>query len=1081
MTRTFRVLRPVALFALLALATAAFALDPDRAITQYSHRTWRIADGLPNAVVRGVVQGDDGYLWIGTYGGMARFDGSSFTRFSRSEVSALLRNSILVFTRSDDGTLWAGTNGGGLTRIRNGSARSFTTKDGLPSDVVSALAQAPDGSMWIGTLGGGICHLEHDRITPVDAALPSRSVLGLFLAHDGTLWVAMNGGGLAAIHGSSVETFDSSVIGSATAFCIIDAGDGRLMAGTGSGVVSITGPPGARHFEPIAGVPNDEVMALYHDRGAPLIWIGTYSNGLLRMRGNTIDHYSRRDGLLNNSVRIIAQDVEGSIWVGTNGGLEQFTDAPFATIGVPEGLSDGYVRCVFQDHTGAMWIGTAHGLTRIDHGQISTFTTANGMVNDYVFTLAEGRDGAMWIGTPTGLDRYDGTHFTHFTTRDGLGSNAVRTLLFATDGTLYIGTDHGLSTWDGKAFRCPLTGGAWNDSYVQPMVEASDGTIWIGSDGTGLASYRNGTYRTYGPSDGLTEPHIFSLAADAEGTLWIGTDGSGLIRYRNGSFVPIGAEQGLPYDKVIQLLDDGMGRLWIGTDRGIVLESKRDLNAAADRHTILRPLLFGRDDGLRSPQCNGAAQPLALRTRDGKLWFATIDGAATIDPRAQLPRVPMAARVVVDWIAIDGRRQDEPSSISVPGGTKQLEIHYAMLTYSAPEEVTYTYQLEGFDDKPVVAGSRHIAYYTHLAPGDYTFSVTALQRGADRAGRASLSLRIEPRFWQHTWFPFVAIFTILLLTYATIAWRIRNARWREQQLMQLVDERTHAIRAEKERTERAFAAAEAARVEAERHEKMAEKALIETENANRAKSVFLAKMSHELRTPLNAIIGFSTVLETGAVTLNDRQKLFLRNISTSGEHLLHLINDILDLAKIEAGKMTIDRQPVDVLETLQSVERIMRGVALPRQIRLTLDVAENLGTIEADPVKIKQIVYNLVSNAVKFSPDGATVRLQARRLSRAESTLGVESLEVNVIDNGIGISPENHDVIFEEFQQVERIRHAAAGTGLGLALVRNFVEMHGGKIYVESALGAGSIFTFVMPYRAADVRDDGSLSEQGVA
>jgi signal transduction histidine kinase len=395
--------------------------------------------------------------------------------------------------------------------------------------------------------------------------------------------------------------------------------------------------------------------------------------------------------------------------------------------------------------------------------------------------------------------------------------------------------------------------------------------------------------------------------------------------------------------------------------------------------------------------------------------------------------------------------------------------------------VTYTYRLEGFDDKPVVAGTRRNAYYTHLPPGNYTFRVTALQRGAEKPASTAITMRIEPRLWQRTWFPFAAGLALFALIYAAMAWRMRVVRWRERQLVQLVDERTYAIVAEKEKTERALADAEAARVEAERHEKLAAKALIETESANRAKSVFLAKMSHELRTPLNAIIGFSSVLETSNSAFNDRQKLFLRNISTSGEHLLHLINDILDLAKIEAGKMSLDLQLLVVSETLQSVERIMRGIALPRHITLTFDVAPDLGMIEADAVKLKQIVYNLVSNAVKFSPDGATVHVIARRVAGAASPLGVESLEVLVIDNGIGIAPENHEVIFEEFQQVERIRHAAAGTGLGLALVRNFVAMHGGRIRVDSALGKGSTFTIVMPYRAADVRDDGSMSEEIVA
>ncbi len=238
------------------------------------------------------------------------------------------------------------------------------------------------------------------------------------------------------------------------------------------------------------------------------------------------------------------------------------------------------------------------------------------------------------------------------------------------------------------------------------------------------------------------------------------------------------------------------------------------------------------------------------------------------------------------------------------------------------------------------------------------------------------------------------------------------------------------------------------------------------EAANMAKSAFLANMSHELRTPLNAIIGFSAVLEsTLAPKLSEKQLRFLHNINTSGEYLLGIINNVLDLSKIEAGKMTVDLDQVDVGDAIEGICRVLRGVAHPRKIDILFDVADNLFVIEADPVKVKQILYNLVSNALKFSPERSTIRVTARSLPVPGSPLGRDAIEVRVLDQGVGIAAEEQETIFHEFHQIPSPTHRPQGTGLGLTLVKRFLDLHGGTIAVRSKPGRGSEFTFVLPRR----------------
>jgi signal transduction histidine kinase len=325
---------------------------------------------------------------------------------------------------------------------------------------------------------------------------------------------------------------------------------------------------------------------------------------------------------------------------------------------------------------------------------------------------------------------------------------------------------------------------------------------------------------------------------------------------------------------------------------------------------------------------------------------------------------------------------------------------------------------------------------------------------------ATLPVVLTPHFYQRKSFIALLILAGAALLLAIHFMRLRLARQRAHLLQQLVEERTHQISEEKERTERALR-------EAERHEQLAEEALARAEDANRAKSIFLATTSHELRTPLNAIIGFSDIL-IGRAThqLDPRFHRFLHNIHSSGGYLLGIINNILDLSKIEAGKMDLQPEPIALNETVSAVCAVMKGVTTLRKIRLDLRIPNDLPKFEADPIQMKQILYNLIANAVKFSPDNSSVTVSAKHLWPVDSPINENAIEIRVVDHGIGIDPKDHQLIFQEFRQVhESGTKRPEGTGLGLALVRRFVEMHGGTIRVESMPGEGATFIIVLPCR----------------
>jgi signal transduction histidine kinase len=513
-------------------------------------------------------------------------------------------------------------------------------------------------------------------------------------------------------------------------------------------------------------------------------------------------------------------------------------------------------------------------------------------------------------------------------------------------------------------------------------------------------------------------------------------------------------------DKILSLVDDKNGNLWFGTVRGAFVVSRRELNAVADgKRSRVTYTFFDEDDGLGSRQCNGAANPAAFRSRDGRIWLATIHGvsASTNWRAAALPvRSP-----IIERVTINGKEATPQQLRALPLRADRIEFEFSGVSFSIPERLHFRYRLEGYDQDWVDAGTSRVASYTNLPAGDYRFILASSRDGAQWHG-STLLFTFKPRFYETKWFLAFCIAGVVTLLLAAHSFRLHLTHERARLLERLVEDRTRQISEEKARTEVALQEAEAAKREAERHEQLTEQALAQAEEANRAKSIFLAATSHELRTPMNAIIGFSEILISHVSRqLDPRYGRFLHNIHSSGEYLLGIINNILDLSKIEAGRMEIQPEPIPLRDLVGGICTVMKGVTSMRKIHVDVEIPADFPLLEADSTLIKQILYNLMSNAVKFSPERSSVTVTARELHGAESPLGEDAIEIRVRDRGIGIDPADQQIIFEEFRQATGGRRQ--GTGLGLALVKRFVGLHRGTIQVDSAPGAGSTFIVTLP------------------
>ena len=789
----------IAVGALLFLVVSAWALDPAKAITQYTHQAWRAEEGLPENFVQAIAQTPDGYLWIGTQEGLARFDGVRFTVFDETNAPALRSSNVLALCAGGDGTLWIGLRGGGLVRFRNRVFTAFTVREGLPSNVVRSLYQDAHGRLWIGT-EKGLLHLEGERFIAAyrSADTSSPDVVMAIAGSGDDVWVGTDGKGLRRLRGAEVATFTrkDGLTSDAVRSLHVDA-DGTLWIGTRGGGLNrlrdghVTAFP--THEGAWATIGSGAVL---RDRDGNL-WVGTRGGGLLRLAGEGFRAFTKEQGLASDVVMCLFEDREGSLWIGTGGeGLHQLRDGKVTTFSVQEGLSSNMLLPIYEDRQGTLWLGSyGGGLNAFRDGSFTTYTTRQGLSSDAIASLAGDSAGNLWIGTDGGgLNRMRDGRFTRYGLAEGLSSNRVISLLVDREGSLWVGTyGGGLDRLVDGRFEVYGPSNGLSNSMVFALTEDREGSLWIGTDGGGLSRLRSGTFTSFTTRDGLANNVVYRIYEDSEGILWIGTF-DGLSRWKNGRFTTYTTRTGLFDNRIFQILEDDDANLWMSCNRGIFRVSKKELNEFADgRIATVLSVPFGRADGMKSSECNGTSQPAGWKAHDGTLWFPTTIGAVRVDPR-HLPTNPVVPPVAIEEVVIDKRHLDPSGPLRVAPGAGAIEIHYTALSLRNPANVRFRYRLEGFDSSWVEPGARRVAFYTNTPPGRYRFRVIACNDdGLWNEQGAAVEIYFEPHFYQTYWFYGLCALGVALAGMGVHASRVRVLTRRKHELIRLVAERTKQL------------------------------------------------------------------------------------------------------------------------------------------------------------------------------------------------------------------------------------------------------------------------------------------------
>ncbi len=1039
-------------------------------------------------------QDKDGFIWFGGEKGVARYDGHAVKIYQHNihDPSTIASNAIWDIKIDHDNEVWFATSDG-LSRYES-STDSFVNTysdqlnpNSLPNNSIRSLLVDGENNLYIATDGGlSILNAKRDTFTnyshnPQDEnSLTSNTVRKVFIDDDGVVWLGLDNKGLVRFDrkNKQFKRFQhnplnpNSLVHDNIVAITQDKHNQLWLGSLGGGVSRMD--IGSENFTNYLHVPSNKhslgsntIWNIFEDSFDNL-WFATDHGGLARYREDTDDfeHFRHNayddNSISSNKVRSIYEDRQGDLWIGTFPVGVNFYDRSstlFEHLSFrPDDtntLSNSSITDITETRDGMIWIATEGGLNRYDP-KAKTFKRylANpenpfGLKFNAVLSVEEDAEGQLWVGTWSGgLHRFDRkterfyNYFPDPNDPHSLPSQFIWSILHDQDNNLWVGSERGgLSLYRRESddfYHFPQA--EWPDEkqisnpFVWTMMEDSRGNIWVGTlDGLDKMEKKSKTFVHYrydaGDPQSISNNRIVSLFEASDKRIWIGTQGGGLNIYdpNTDRFSRLGKENGLPSVSVASIIEDNNKDIWITTDKGIARISPRDLKIKT----------FEKSHGLVGNNHNRNA---SFKDSAGRLYLGSTEGITIFDPQTLIgasspPPIALTEFRIFNKI-ITPNTENSPLKDSITN-TKQLNLNhkhgvfsfeFAALSYRSSVKNQYAYILKGFDKEWNYVGNSHSAVYTNIDPGHYKFIV----KGANSDGiwnetGASIDVIISPPPWKTWWAYLLYILASLLVAYSII----RNQMKR--------------VELEKERSVNAQ--------------------LIQID---RMKDAFLANTSHELRTPLNGIIGLAeSLVENQSNNLDEQSRYHLRMIVSSSQRLASLINDILDLSKLGDRKLGLKKSDVDLFTITDTVIMLLNPLVGKKQIDLINEIPHESCIVYADENRLQQIMVNLVGNAIKYTDKGHV------KVSCVDCADG---LLIEIEDTGIGIPASQADAIFESFNQIETSdAREYGGTGLGLTITKELVELHGGTVNVSSIPGEGSKFSFTIPSREQDSQNQTSL------
>jgi len=946
----------------------------------YTIRSWQSQDGLPEETVQAFAQTPDGYLWVGTSGGLLRFDGARFRLFAHENTPAFGENSVFCLLAARDGRLWIGTDGSGLIELRNGVFNAYSAEKGQTADFVRALAEDHNGLLWVAT-DDGLFWARNGRMERADKplGLPIFNVHAVLEDRAGRIWVG--GSRLYSLKDGQPHEYslpDNDSRNKVKSF--LQTADGTIWVGTVGGLFRLR--PGQEKFEPVAGVFG--TIRTLREAPSGELWAGSIGEGIFRIHGDHATRLKAPSPLVSNTVLSIFVDADRNLWIGTQAGMMRLSRTPVRVVELPS-AADSDFGTVALDADGSLW-AASNELVHVEHDHANAFRFP-GLGDVRVRNLLRSRDGTLWIGTDgSGVYHLLARETKHFTTREGLVNNFIRVFLESRDGSLWIGTDNGVSHLDKDGFHNFTGQNGLVYNSIRSLLEDRDGTIWIGTE-HGLSRYRNGQFIHDAITAALGDEKVWALHQDADGGLWIGTRAHGLYRYRNGELSHYTTANGLASDSIYCILEDKHGNFWFSGPSGVMLLNRDELDArAGNREQPLSLRIFRADEGGKPAQFYGGTQPAGALTSTGEAWFPTSQGLWAIRPD-ELEH-PLISNLNIDTVTVDGRPAPQTGKLSLDAGNRRVEISFEPVSLGSQEELRFRYRLDGYDRSWTYANAQQrLATYTNLPAGQYTFLVEAWETDQPgHAAHASIAFIKKPYFYRTPWF--IALCALLVALLSILAYQTR---------MKQIHDRFKAVLAERAR---------------------------------------LAREMHD--TLIQGCVSISALLEAASSGEVDDNESRLHIIDYAGTQLRATVDEARQAVWNLRGE---ERAIVDLETALQRMaERIGREHDVEMAYRIT---GRPFGLSQPATHELMMVLREAVFNAILH---GRATHVEA------EVCYAADSLSFTVKDDGEGFNAA------EAFSEEH----------FGLRGMQERIHRFGGKFEIESAPHQGTRVRMEIP-RAAIV------------
>lgn len=1023
-------------------------------------------DGLSQGTVETIIQDDKGYIWLGTNDGLCRYNGYEFKVYKHDEESknSITNNYIVDIKQDKSGNIWVGT-ANGLSKIdtKTDTITNYTMNDEektLSHYNIGDILITKSGDVLVGTSDGLNIYDENNdkfyRIFDKENDLSSQYIRSLAEDENQNIWVATKNG------------IDKIDIKNKKKIISFEAGNGKFNISE-----------------------NDIYVVRYDSKG--YIWAGAFKEGLNRIDINTNEvkqyknNYSDEKSLPGNYVKDILRDSYGNLWVGTDNGLAKYNEKTddFTIyknkIYDKNSLVDDEVFSIKQDQNGLIWVGTYAGVsifdpnTNIEHYKKDPFNE-NSLSDNSIHGIYEDKDGLLWVGTNSKgvniIDRKNNTvkHLNKttkdyaisddnindivgidnkifiatknglnevnkdlktintYTTEDGICNNIITALFADSKNNIWIGTADGvsiLSTNTNEIIDITdiLTKNNIEDKYIKVIYEDSYGNYWIGCfiDG-GLVKIDpyNKTIKNYrnikDDKTSISSNNIRCIVEDKKGNLYIGTSyGLNKLNKDDNTFKRYSEKDGLSNNTVYGLLVDNNNNLWASTNSGI---SKLDTNNMTfETFNIL--------DGFQGNEFNGRAY---YKNKSGELFFGGINGLNIFKPE-NFNRLNDVSKVIFDEFRVDGKVNKDIDGQKFKFYENNIKVSVFSPNYKNINNIQYMYKIEGIDEDWDISQSNNINYID-LDPGTYTLKVKARSYNGEISDESSVTFTINPPFWKSKMALLIYLLVIMLIIYRTIT--------KVKRLDNLVKKKTLQLTKEMEKNDKLL------------------KKVIDLE---KRKNNYFVNLSHELRTPLNVISSTEQLItelnKSKDGIRQDKLNEYMIVVRRNTKRLLNLINNIIDTTKIESGSYKLNIRENDIVYIVEEATLSLKDYIERKGIELIIDPEIEEKSIKCDEHEIERCIVNLVSNAAKFTPEGGNIEVSIKDLD--------DKVMIIVKDTGTGIDKKYHESIFNRFSQVvDQNAESKGGSGLGLTITKQIIDMHGGKIYVESELGKGCKFIIIL-------------------